>query len=233
MFSKKNLFIAGLFLAVVMFFGVSEIAEHKLSMTEWDGTQYNIENINALDASMAQPYSEKFDDLGTYFCAFSNFFCCIICFLVPFIAALRDKKSVKKVFFDFFVFVETWICTRAVYSLLKTAMGRIRPYMYFPNPSAKGIEECDFDRSWPSGHTSTAFLAFGFMVGWFVFDKTYGKSKKFWILVEAVICAVTGVLRILSGNHFFTDVLTGAVLGSVVGFAVSFVNLKLVSEDKD
>lgn len=230
MFTKKNILIAGLFAAAILIFGVSEIAKHKLSMTEWDGTQYKLEDVNKLDAFFAQDYSQLLDDAGTYFCAFSNLFCCVICFLLPFIAALRSKKSVKKVFFDFFLFVETWIYTRAVYSLLKTSMGRIRPYMYFPNPSEKGILECDFDRSWPSGHTSSAFLALGFMAGWFLFEKISGKSKKLCILVEAVLCIVTGVLRVLSGNHFFTDVLTGALIGSVVGFAVISVNHRLACE---
>lgn len=37
------------------------------------------------------------------------------------------------------------------------------------------------------------------------------------------LAAATAVLRVASGNHFVTDVLAGALIGSFYGFAVPYV----------
>ena len=38
------------------------------------------------------------------------------------------------------------------------------------------------------------------------------------------LAVATGVQRILSGNHFITDVLAGAAIGSLTGFVVPFLH---------
>ena len=38
------------------------------------------------------------------------------------------------------------------------------------------------------------------------------------------IAALTGALRMASGNHYFTDVLVGALIGTSCGFLVPFMH---------
>ena len=38
------------------------------------------------------------------------------------------------------------------------------------------------------------------------------------------LATLTAVLRVLGGNHFATDVITGAVVGTSVGFLVPFLH---------
>ena len=43
-------------------------------------------------------------------------------------------------------------------------------------------------------------------------------------LISFGMAAVTGALRMASGNHFFTDVITGAVIGTACVFLVPFLH---------
>jgi undecaprenyl-diphosphatase len=44
-------------------------------------------------------------------------------------------------------------------------------------------------------------------------------------IVSYSLAAAVGVNRILSGNHFISDVLTGAVLGSIYGYLIPWLHL--------
>ena len=44
------------------------------------------------------------------------------------------------------------------------------------------------------------------------------------ISASYLLAATTAGLRLASGNHFFTDVLCGAVVGSAIGYLVPYVN---------
>ena len=48
----------------------------------------------------------------------------------------------------------------------------------------------------------------------------------FAVSLAFLIAALTGGLRMASGNHFFTDVLVGAVIGTAVGFTVPYLHSK-------
>ena len=88
----------------------------------------------------------------------------------------------------------------------------------------KEIEAGDWDDSFVSGHTTMSFAAAAFTT--FMFCQYFPDSP--WkipvITASFTAAAVTGGLRIASGNHFVTDVLAGAGLGSVIGFLVPWIN---------
>ena len=62
-----------------------------------------------------------------------------------------------------------------------------------------------------------------------VYCQCYPASKWTYAVagVSFGLAALTGALRMASGNHFFTDVLVGAVLGTACGFAVPYMHTKL------
>ncbi len=239
MTKKKILSMTILFIIGLGILGLSHQLKKSLSQRQSDlqgGSQaYSLDQVNSLDASMARPYSKKLDDMGTLFVILGNFFTCIVCFAGPGLAALRQLKKDRKgamakigqVFMDFFIFIQVWIYTRGIYSILKTCVGRIRPYMYFPNPSQSGIEEGDFCRSWPSGHSASVFLATGFLIIWAIFNRLSPAVKKIACIVSLIISLETVLLRVLSGNHFFTDVVTGSLLGLVISMAIFLINKKI------
>jgi PAP2 superfamily len=80
--------------------------------------------------------------------------------------------------------------------------------------------------AFPSGHTSTAFtVAAGLCVQHSRLQIYGGVADK--VVCPAALTVATGVglLRIVSDRHWATDVLAGAVLGSVVGATVSWAHM--------
>ena len=69
-----------------------------------------------------------------------------------------------------------------------------------------------------------AFASAGFVS--YVFSRYYPDSK--WkapiIAASYSLAATTAVLRIMSGNHFMTDVLAGALLGTLWGIGIPMLH---------
>ena len=56
--------MVGIFILGFAFAFCAGIIKKHCSVIEWNGSTYNIENVNALDAIFARPYNEKLDDIG-------------------------------------------------------------------------------------------------------------------------------------------------------------------------
>ena len=105
-------------------------------------------------------------------------------------------------------------------NLTKVLAKRTRPFVYNPEvPIELKLKE-DARYSYFSGHTSTpAFMAF---LSANIYQDLHPDSDfkpVIWALA-ATIPALTGYKRIRGGKHFFTDVLTGYLVGAAVGFLI-------------
>ncbi len=99
------------------------------------------------------------------------------------------------------------------YAILKNAIKRSRPEDVIQEFVAYIIPSDKF--SFPSGHTAAAFVM-ATLVGYFY--PTYAT----WAFILAVLI---GFSRVILGVHFISDILAGAVFGTVVAMtAVSWVN---------
>ncbi len=99
--------------------------------------------------------------------------------------------------------------------LLAIVINALKQYYAFPRPPAvlgpdeiKVIGTAFTSRSFPSGHTATAFLAAGFI--WLSFRWDWLRWTAF-----ALACGV-GLSRIATGVHWPQDVMLGALLGWMV-----------------
>lgn len=100
---------------------------------------------------------------------------------------------------------------------LKPLVGRIRPYD-MPGTSIDLLVEGLSDKSFPSGHTLASFEG---AVVLLLNDKRLG--------IPAIIIAVLVALsRLYLYVHYPSDVLAGAVLGSLFAFAAVFIVNKAV-----
>lgn len=104
--------------------------------------------------------------------------------------------------------------------IVKYAVGRSRPYVWMGNPGLYGDPQ-DENLSFFSGHTT---LAFAVAVSAGTLFLMQGMPGAGWILGGGLaLAAFTGYLRMGAEQHYLTDVLTGAAVGSLVGFAVPFL----------
>lgn len=106
-----------------------------------------------------------------------------------------------------FTSFEAVIMSNLVTSGLKTLFGRARP---FQNEGDLDFKPFSGNTSFPSGHATTAFA---FITPWLLY---YPTALTPGLLV---LGAGTAFTRMLTHNHWFTDV----VAGSAIGFATAYV----------
>ena len=124
------------------------------------------------------------------------------------------------------MFLETLSLHMGVTATAKALAGRTRPYAYNTafTPEERyaiaGPDDASVNRSFFSGHTSMAFAAATFLST--VYGDVHGPtttSKVIWAS-SLSLAALTAVARVEAGMHFPTDVITGAVVGSAIGYLI-------------
>ena len=106
--------------------------------------------------------------------------------------------------------------------LLNGVTNRTRPFAYNTDPDIpdEARFEVEARRSFPSGHTTNAFAAAVFLSS--VYAKLHpGSFARTWIWAGSLtLAATTGYMRYQGGKHFPTDIISGAIIGSLVGWGV-------------
>ena len=121
------------------------------------------------------------------------------------------------------IVAESTLAAMALNQTLKFIAGRERPCKHFALPSTPvpcGKDARDDNLSWFSGHTTFAAAltassaTVAFLRGYPLAPLPLG--------VGALLTGATGYLRVAATKHYVTDVLTGAAVGSAVGFLVPY-----------
>jgi membrane-associated phospholipid phosphatase len=104
-----------------------------------------------------------------------------------------------------YLMYESFVWGTAMCGIIKFAVGRERPYKT-SNPLK--FEPLGRDSSFPSGHTTVAFAAATTLAEqyphWYISIPAYG------------IAAATGFSRVAANQHWVSDVVAGAFLGSAI-----------------
>jgi undecaprenyl-diphosphatase len=122
------------------------------------------------------------------------------------------------------VYLETLSFAFAAKNLLKYLVPRYRPYLYSALPAGTGPAQSEYSDSFPSGHATIAFAAATFSVYTF---HLYFPSSPYLLplaLTSYGLATLTATFRVVSGMHFLTDVVAGALLGTSMGFLVPLVH---------
>jgi membrane-associated phospholipid phosphatase len=78
-------------------------------------------------------------------------------------------------------------------------------------------------RSFYSGHTSLAFTALS--TASVTLNRRYGLTWQPWV-ATAIVGASVAMERVLAGYHFYSDVVVGAVAGTLTGIGVARFHLR-------
>lgn len=110
--------------------------------------------------------------------------------------------------------------------LLKAAVWRARPFLYFPDVTPLRAADPAGANSFPSSHVAISFASAAFIST--VANKYWNERYTKLIVVGSyAIASLSAVLRVAAGHHFVSDVLAGALLGMVVGWIVPTVHASL------
>ncbi len=121
---------------------------------------------------------------------------------------------------------ETMGFTYSLAALGKATITRYRPYAYSSSINPTEFSNADIAGSFPSRHTIMGFASATFVGS--VYDQLYPDSP-YRVAVWGAglgLAVGTAILRITSGEHFLSDVVTGAVLGSLSGWAIPYLHLR-------
>ena len=208
---KKVLITAVLIIIILSFSLSAETAPaFPLSQTE----------VNGFDRLFMQNYSGNMDKAATVLE--------IASLLTP--AVLLAESSDEYVTIGV-MYLETALLAWGTRTLLKTISERPRPYMYYADYPRDSVDSGDWNKSFPSGHAVMSFAGASFAS--YVFCK-YNPDSKWRIPVIAAsytLASATAALRVASGNHFMTDVLAGAVIGTAIGIGVPALHTLLADKD--
>ena len=138
--------------------------------------------------------------------------------------ALLPSMSRDEIISGGIVYAETLALAYGVKSVIKGLVVRYRPYAYGVTSNAALLADPEVESSFPSGHVTVAFAA---AVATGIINDLYNTSTAERAAVWTAslgLATATAVLRVWSGNHFVSDVVGAAAIGSLIGFIVPFVH---------
>ncbi len=122
------------------------------------------------------------------------------------------------------MYFQTLILAEAAPLMLKGIAQRTRPFVYNEDAPPEEKQTQNAKRSFFSGHTSTAFAMAVFLST--VYSDYHPNShwKPFVWGVSLLAASTVGYLRYSAGKHFPTDIITGALVGSAIGYFIPFIH---------
>lgn len=122
------------------------------------------------------------------------------------------------------IILESGLLASGITNVVKEVARRPRPYLYDPAiPVELHLGPDDYHSFW-SGHTAnTAAITFATASMVQHSNVSQGAKTATWI-GAATIPAAMGWLRVRSGRHFPTDVLTGYAFGALMGWMVPYLH---------
>ena len=163
--------------------------------------------VNAFDRFFMNSYNETLDNTATVLEVAS--------LLTPAVLLTEDTNEYVTIGV---MYLETAAMAFGTRTLLKHLVERPRPYMYYDNYP----QEDDWNRSFPSGHTSTLFVTATSLTLMY---------PRWYVAVPAYLWAGSVAFsRLYVGAHYPTDVLAGALIGTGCAFLAHAVRVRICKE---
>jgi membrane-associated phospholipid phosphatase len=138
----------------------------------------------------------------------------------PFVVDYFDVGWNRTLLNDSIVFAETLVVNSAFTTMFKFTVQRPLPIVYALQ-SQHALTSVQGYLAFYSGHTSTTFAALSAMS--MTLTLRHGFSPWPW-LITALVGTSVAVERVAAGQHFYTDVIVGAIMGTAVGVLVPWLH---------
>ncbi len=151
---------------------------------------------------------------------------------LPAILTLADKSMRKDYLKIGVMYTQTFIVNGAMTALVKNTVRRARPFVYDPETPLDEQMTKSARTSFYSGHTSGASSMCFLTARLYADYHPDSKWKPYVWAAAAIVPAVQGTLRMRAGKHFPSDVITGYVMGAVVGYFIPKLHLRKDRSDE-
>ena len=168
-----------------------------------NGSEVGFSSINGFVAGIFS-YSKIFYLLTKLIAAVS--FLYIAGFAVLGFIQLIKNKSFAKVDFAIYAMAVTYVITALFYLMFEVVIINYRPI----------LEDGELEASFPSSHTMLAVAVFGSAIVYAIYRIKDDLIKKIIVIASAVLAAGMALGRLISGVHWFTDILGGVLLGCAI-----------------
>lgn len=176
-----------------------------------NGSEVGFASINGFVAGVVG-YHKLFYTLTKLIAAVS--FLYIAAFALLGLVSLIKNKSFAKVDFAIYGMGITYVITVMFYLLFEILIINYRPI----------LEDGELEASFPSSHTMLAVSVFGSAIVYAIYRIKDDMIKKIIVIVSALMAAGMAFGRLISGVHWFTDILGGVLLGcAIVALYMAFV----------
>jgi membrane-associated phospholipid phosphatase len=137
------------------------------------------------------------------------------------LVAAGEQGEPRRIGVDLLITAEAVALAGTLNQLVKYTVGRQRPYAHagVPNPDTRQGPD-DANLSFYSAHTSVTFSLAA--AAGTVARLRGSRWAPVIYIAGAAIGATTAYLRIAADQHYLTDVVTGAVVGTTVGIVVPY-----------
>jgi membrane-associated phospholipid phosphatase len=141
-------------------------------------------------------------------------------------AAALDAGSRRDALVDTMVILESFLLTAHVTALAKFSVARRRPFVREGSAEQRDVltGPQEDNVSFFSGHTSSTF-SLAVAAGTTASLRGYRRAPLVWA-VGLPLALLTGYFSIAADRHYFTDVLTGALVGSAIGVLVPWLHAR-------
>jgi membrane-associated phospholipid phosphatase len=196
--------------------------ERRIASRSFDPYGYRREDIPAYDRWAIGFYSKPLASLSDFLIVADG--------LAPLaftgLEVRGGNESLKEAWADLVLYGEVAAYASAISLYSKTSRLHPRPLAFTGEAPRSERESGDARSSFFSEHTTGAFAAAVFTG--YVFQLGHPESPWMpWVWAGALGTASgVGALRVLSGKHFPSDVLAGAIAGAAVGYAVPRLHLR-------
>ena len=191
------------------------LLDNEEPLTQEELNLLSVNNINSFDRSAALNYSPaagNWSDVLLY-----------TTILSPLL--LTTSSKVQDNIGPFLtMYLQNTITAYSVSHLSKATVTRIRPYTYNNHTPDEIRMAPDSRHSFFSGHATSAFASVVFLS--VTFSEYYPDSKLIPVVwgTSLLTASLVGYLRYAAGAHFPTDIITGAVVGSIIGFLIPHIH---------
>ena len=135
---------------------------------------------------------------------------------------LTDELTAQQAWSRALISLHSFALSSAIIFSTKTFVGRVRPKTPECSPGLNDITcaSSPLRMSFISGHTTAAFTGAGLLCALPEDSRTKTIYEKLACPVALTLATTTGLFRVMSDNHYATDVLAGALAGTFSGWLI-------------